>query len=71
MGTNKLFILICLLFTTINANKPRGSSHHQKLEGLRDGSFNIMGDEDDEIEAFNARVDEEIERTKEAAAKGL
>ena len=29
-----------------------------------------MGDDDDEIEAFNARVDEEIERTKEAAAKG-
>ena len=64
-----LISAILLLNCSVSANTPRGESHHQKLEGLRD-NFNIMGDEDEEIEAFNARVDEELAKEEAIRAKG-
>ena len=60
------------LLGTVLANIPRGESHHQKLEGLRDYDSNSdpFGDSDESIDLFNRKVDENIENTKNAALKG-
>ena len=69
MKISLLTITILVSNYKISANTPKGESHHQKLEGLKD-NFNIMGDEDEEIEAFNARVDEELAKEEEMRSKG-
>ena len=57
---------ILLLLGVAHANTPKGESHHQKLNGLKDydEDSNPFGDSDGSIDLYNRKVDEEKDRMR-------
>jgi hypothetical protein len=54
------------------ANVPKGESHHQKLNGLKDydEDSNPFGDSDGSIDLYNRKVDENKENARKATENG-